>query len=1135
MSTIKRKKTFFNKKQIALCVATAISATAVGGILYPNQAFADSPVFTGKVTATGGFVAGPDADGNKTEILPGKTTISDKDGNTNVSTPTGDAIKDKDGNGTTITKDGVTVGGADGKPSSSLTKDGLTTTDKDGNTTTISGDAFAKGTMFAGNAMKTGETTNVSRKLGETLKIYGAASGVAANAGLSNAAATAGTFSSANLQTVTDAATGALQIQFADAPVFTGTVTSTAGFVAGPDADGNKTEILPGKTTISDKDGNKNESTALGDTITDKDGNKNASTALGDTITDKDGNKNEITAKGDTITDKDGNKNASTALGDTITDKDGNKNEITAKGDTITDKDGNKNASTALGNTITDKDGNKNESTATKIAVVDKDGVGTNITKDGVTVAGADGKPASSLTKDGLTFTDKDGTSTTITGEAFAKGTMFAGNAMKTGETTIVSRKMGETLKIYGAASGVAANAGLSDVAVTAGTFSSANIQTVTDAATGSVQIQLADAPVFTGKVTANGVDAGAGGVTTTGDIKTTGGSIIATDGKAPESSTKLTSAGTTITDDKGNTNVSTAASDTLKDKDGNTNVSTAKANTITDKDGNSNVSTALGTTITDKDGNSTTVSAAGLAIKDGTTITKDKAVIGSGEKAVTIDGSTGKITNLTAGTVGKDSKEAVNGSQIYNSMSNIKDVLGAGITLSDDGKLTGSNIGGTTANTVAGAIAEVGELAKKHTTVVEGANVKVTEATNASGGKEYTVAVKDDITLTSVTTGDTKMDTTGVTIANADPTKTVSLTNAGLNNGGNKITNIAAGDISKDSKDAVNGSQLFTTNTQVAGNTTALGGGASFDPQTNTYTPPKYNVTDAEGNAKEVNDVGSAIDALNQGFKVTSDKVGSGTVSGTAVTPVKSGNTMTYVAGDNISLTQDGMKFTIATNKEVSFDKVTSKEVVSDKLTVGPVVISKDTGINAGGTVLTGIKSGALTPNSTDAVTGAQLFQTNQAMGQLRDDTYAGDAMNAALSALKPLQYDPMEPTQIMAGMGLYKGHYAGSIGIAHYRNESNMYNVGFSMGGTGKFMVNAGATWKFGSSKNERDIAPEYRKGPMSSVYVMQKENVMLKGKVQELESNNNQLQQTTQNQAKELELLKQQMRMMMERMGM
>ena len=118
--------------------------------------------------------------------------------------------------------------------------------------------------------------------------------------------------------------------------------------------------------------------------------------------------------------------------------------------------------------------------------------------------------------------------------------------------------------------------------------------------------------------------------------------------------------------------------------------------------------------------------------------------------------------------------------------------------------------------------------------------------------------------------------------------------------------------------------------------------------------------------------------------------------------------------------------------------------------------------------------------------------------MGELHRDLRSAGALGSALSALKPMQYDPLEPSQLMAGFGAYKGEYAFALGWAHYVKEDFMVHAGMSVTHHGESMANAGLTWKIGS-KAAKDAIPErYRRGPLSSVYVMQKENAELQAQV-------------------------------------
>ena len=134
----------------------------------------------------------------------------------------------------------------------------------------------------------------------------------------------------------------------------------------------------------------------------------------------------------------------------------------------------------------------------------------------------------------------------------------------------------------------------------------------------------------------------------------------------------------------------------------------------------------------------------------------------------------------------------------------------------------------------------------------------------------------------------------------------------------------------------------------------------------------------------------------------------------------------------------------------------------------------------------------------------------------QLAEEIGRVGAQGAALSALKPIQYDPLEPTQIMAGYGNYRGNSALALGVAHYKNESTLIHGGVSWaGGSSHMMANAGVTWKVGNRDSEAAVADRYRKGPISSAYAMQQEmaamkaqNAGLKGEVSDLKAENEQM---------------------------
>ena len=122
------------------------------------------------------------------------------------------------------------------------------------------------------------------------------------------------------------------------------------------------------------------------------------------------------------------------------------------------------------------------------------------------------------------------------------------------------------------------------------------------------------------------------------------------------------------------------------------------------------------------------------------------------------------------------------------------------------------------------------------------------------------------------------------------------------------------------------------------------------------------------------------------------------------------------------------------------------------------------------------------------------QIGELGNDLQELRKESRNGDALGAALSALKPIQYDPLEPTQFMAGVGHYKNANAVALGIAHYTKESTMFHAGVSMV-RGATMINGGATFKFGNSPEKKAVPERYRNGPISSVLVLHDEMVAMK----------------------------------------
>ena len=294
-------------------------------------------------------------------------------------------------------------------------------------------------------------------------------------------------------------------------------------------------------------------------------------------------------------------------------------------------------------------------------------------------------------------------------------------------------------------------------------------------------------------------------------------------------------------------------------------------------------------------------------------------------------------------------------------------------------------------------------------------------------------------------------------------------------------------------------------------------------------------------------------------------------------------GNARTVMLSEGLDFS-NGVNTTAHTDKngKVSFDvkgDLTNITSISNNSNGPKVSFGGDTvnitggNLNMGGNKITNVQKGT---NDTDAVNVKQLKDSRTTLtsddhsvvlkksetadgglnydlsvkgavdprvDQLNEEIGRVGAQGAALSALKPMQYDPLEPTQIMAGYGNYRGNSAIAVGVAHYKNESTMFHGGLSWaGGSSHMMANAGVTWKVGNRDAEAAVADRYRKGPISSAYAVQTEmaamkaqNAGLKGEVSDLKYENEQIKAQNAGLQSEVEVLKAQMAAMMAKMGM
>ena len=511
------------------------------------------------------------------------------------------------------------------------------------------------------------------------------------------------------------------------------------------------------------------------------------------------------------------------------------------------------------------------------------------------------------------------------------------------------------------------------------------------------------------------------------------GDSIVQTDGGKTNTSN---AAGNTVVD--GNKSTATTAAGTTITDGAKTNTSTADKNVINDGAGNTNTATATSNNLADNAGNSNVSNATSNTLKNAAgDETKADA------KGVTVKDAAGNNATFTKDgiTITKTGKDTVS-------------LTSDGL---DNGKNKIVNVAAGVTNTDAVNVGQLKEYAAKSTTELTAnngetagstkGNIVLTKTTAADGHTIYDNKLNDKITL------------------GTDPTKAVTV-------------------------DGTTGTVTGLTN--------------------KTWTPGSI----VSGRAATEDQLKEAV--ADSGWKAAVDKEGSGqsTVVGTSPEKIKAEETVTFKAGNNMMVTQTGKSISYAVNPELTDMKSATFKDASGNTTVtngngititpgsanptnphaGPVSLTKD-GLNNGNNRIKGVAPGT---DPTDAVNVSQLnasnANTSRAINQIAGEVQHVGAHAAAMAALKPIQYDPLEPTQVMAGVGNYRGETAAALGLAHYTNENTMFNVGVSVGGNHN-MVNAGVTHKFGYSPEKKNIPDRYKAGPISSVYVMQDEVSSLK----------------------------------------
>ena len=1017
-----------------------------------------------------------DASGNTTMVTGGSTTIADTSGNTQTLAPTKSEIKDNNGVSTVTTKDGVTAKDASGQ-TTSLTKGGVNATDGNGNTTSLTNTGVS---ATDGNGHTTGLTNGGLSTTDGTNTTTVAPTGITATDGTNTVKLNGSGIDAGNTQiknvgkaTTDDAAVNKKQM---DDAITKATADATHEF-GGDDA-----------TVVSRKHGEK---------LTIKGGA---------TTTDADLTSGNIAVIGDATNGALNIKLAKALTGLTSA--------------TYTDTAGNTTTVTGGSTTIADTSGNTQTLAPTKSEIKDNNGVSTVTTKDGVTAKDASGQ-TTSLTKGGVNATDGNGNTTSLTNTGVSA---TDGNGHTTGLTNGGLSTTDGTNTTTVAPTGITATDGTNTVKLNGSGIDAGNTQiknvgkaTTDDAAVNKKQMDDAitkatadathefggdDATVVSRKhgekLTIKGGASTSATDLTSGNIAVIGDTNGTLNLKLAKALTGLTSA--TFTDGNGNTQTVTGGSSTISDAAGNSTVVSKGGVTTTDAAGNSTTTAPTGVTVTPAGGTPISITTDGInaggkevkGIANGTT---NDAAVNKGQMDAAVqnalDGTQalGNNTITLGGDTGSTDAKKLNTSGGI--QFNIKGESGANalirttasgntVSIASTDKLNNAVAAAENAankdlsNLSANGESRIKDLAKSAaswnvqtnggaTTAVSGGDtvnfVDGKNITITNTGREITVATKDDVSFNKVTVG-------GVT-----------LDNNGIDAGNKEIKNVAAG---------------TTANSAV--------------------------------NKQQLDNAISGVSNINYTTSSTTDRAGS-----TPVHSVALSTGFDFKGDGNIQISEDAANNGVihyAMNPNLSgITSITGAGSGAPTMTFNsqngntPANVSINSNLDMGGHRITGVGPAE---QPTDAVNKQQVDQALRGLTGMADNAarhYASKAgaNAAALAALKPIQYDPLEPTQIMAGVGNYKSQTAVALGMAHYTNENTMFNIGVSLDSHDN-MVNAGVTHKFGYSPEKKAIPDRYKGGPISSIYVMQDEMQALLAKDQEKDA-------VISKQASEIDTLRQQ----------
>ena len=625
---------------------------------------------------------------------------------------------------------------------------------------------------------------------------------------------------------------------------------------------------------------------------------------------------------------------------------------------------------------------------------------------------------------------------------------------------------------------------------------------------------------VADGTIGAGSKDAVNGGQlhTVVEDLKTKGFGLTAEDGASVKKSlgdtVTVKGDGTNITTSVDNGAVKVALARDL-------NVDTVTANTVTTGDTKMDTN---GVTIKDGANEATKLTKDGLQINDGgnkaVTIDKDGLTIENGPK-VTKDGINAgdkKITNVEDGTIAAGSKDAVNGGQLHTAMEDIK-AQGFGLK-AEDGQSVKKPLG------------EVIDLKGD-------GNIKT-----SVDGTAIKMSLNDTITLGTDSAKQVKVDGSTGTIT--------------AGNGANQVT-------IDGSTGSVTAGNTVKAGDVIMGNQNSGGQNGNFVTGLDNKTWNPNNPVAVTGRAATEDQLKAVNDDFNE--KAKNGRVFQGDQAGNDGKVVRGlGDTMNLKGGANVNRLSDnnlavvknaagdGYDIKLAKDLNLKDGSTTYTKTVPGTNTTIPYTV--DTKVDGGGITITPSINGQPVPGHTVSLTENGLNNgnntiTNVAPGingtdavnvnQLRNAMHSVDgkiadvgAASAAMAGLKPLQYDPLEPTQVLAAVGNYKGSTAAAIGIAHYTNESTMLHMGVSLGGHDN-MVNAGVSYKFGTSDAKKAIPARYKAGPISSAYVMQDEVAALKAENLRMKQRDEELSAKYEQVQRDNEEMKAQIAMLMKQAGL